>query len=189
MAAPFHSPTLVKRRLTPAKLASALRIVASLTPSSRATVMAASAFCTLCSPGIGRRMPSMRVSRARAAVGEHHVEMRRAFGEADIDRADIGLRREAIGDEAAIRDAADHGLHLGMIEAENRETVERHVLDEALEGVAHLVEGAVDNPDDRDRRWSRPRPWPAGAGRCRRFHRPPPPPIRRRRAAHWCHRH
>ena len=39
------------------------------TPSSRATAMAASAFCTLCSPGMGRRMPSSRVSRSLAAVG------------------------------------------------------------------------------------------------------------------------
>ena len=77
------------------------------------------------------------------AVGEDHVEMRGAFGEADIDRAYVGLRRETIGDEPAVDDTPDHRLHFGMIDAKHRKTVERHVLDETLEGVAHLVEGAV----------------------------------------------
>ena len=38
----------------------------------------------------------------------------------------------------------DHRLHFGMIEAQHGKAVERHILDKALEGVAHGVEGAVE---------------------------------------------
>ena len=69
--------------------------------------------------------------------------MRRAFGEIDIDGAHVGLRAEAVGDQTAILDAADHRLHFGMIETHHGEAVERHMLDEALERVAHALEGAV----------------------------------------------
>ena len=50
---PFHSPVRVKRRLTPPKLASALRIASSLMPSSCATAIAAVALSALWRPGIG----------------------------------------------------------------------------------------------------------------------------------------
>ena len=50
---PSTSPTLVKRRLTPPNLAKPLRIASSVIFSSSATATAASAFWTLCRPGIG----------------------------------------------------------------------------------------------------------------------------------------
>ncbi len=49
----------------------------------------------------------------------------------------IGLRVLAIGDDAAILDAADHRLHHRMIDAHHRETVERNVLDEIAERLLH----------------------------------------------------
>jgi hypothetical protein len=49
----------------------------------------------------------------------------------------------AVGDDAAILDVADQRLHLGMVGAHHPETVERHILDELAERLAHLVEGAV----------------------------------------------
>ena len=84
-----------------------------------------------------------RVSRALAAVGEDAHRMRRAFGEAHIDGAGIGLGGEAIGDDAPVGDAAHHRLNFGMIQAQHGKTVEGHILDKALEGVAHGFEGAV----------------------------------------------
>ena len=79
-----------------------VRMAASGTPSSRATAMAASAFWTLCSPGMGSDKIRERGFRARAPVAEHGVEMRRAFGKADIGGAHIGLRAEAVGDDAPV---------------------------------------------------------------------------------------
>jgi hypothetical protein len=58
MVTPFHTPTRVKRRRTPSNCASASRMLMSGMPSSFATAMAASEFCTLCSPGIGNVRPA-----------------------------------------------------------------------------------------------------------------------------------
>ena len=76
----------------------------------------------------------------------------------DIDRADIGLRGEAVGDDPAIRHARNHRLDLGMIDAERCKAIERYVLDKAVERRLHAVEGAemvemlrIDIGDDRDR--------------------------------------
>ncbi len=52
----------------------------------------------------------------------------------------IGLRVLAIGNDAAILDAADHRLHDGMIDAHHREAVERDVLDEIAERLLHGLE-------------------------------------------------
>ncbi len=69
------------------------------------------------------------------------MSSRRDKGE--IGGADVGLRRETVSDDPAVLYAPNHGLYLRMVEAEHREAVERDVLDEALEGVAHPVERAV----------------------------------------------
>jgi hypothetical protein len=55
----------------------------------------------------------------------------------------VRLRVFAIGDDAPVLDAADHGLHFRMIEAHHGEAVEGHVLDELPERGAHRVEIAV----------------------------------------------
>ena len=53
MVTPFHSPARVKRRLTPPKPASALRIASSGIFSSCATATAEVALSALWRPGIG----------------------------------------------------------------------------------------------------------------------------------------
>ncbi len=64
------------------------------------------------------------------AVAEQHGEALRAAGIVEIDQADVGLRIFAVGDDAAVGDAADQALHDRMVGAHHREAVERHVLDE-----------------------------------------------------------
>src|SRR5215218_5452736 len=109
---PFHSPVLVKRRLTPPKPAIALRIASSDTPSSRAT-----------------------------AIAERNLELRSAPHRGQVDEAHIGLRILAIGDDAPVLDLADESLHHGMIDAHHGEAIERQVLDEMAERVLHRFEG------------------------------------------------
>ena len=91
------------------------------------------------------------------AVAEHHREARLAVGMIEIDEPHVGLRVLAIGDDAAVLDAADELLHHRMVGAHHRETVERHVLDEGAERVLHRVEGleviemlGIDIGDDGD---------------------------------------
>ena len=112
---------------------------------------------------------------ARAAVADHDAELGLPAARIDIHEAHIGLRVLAIGDDAAVLDAADEVLHGRMVDAHHREAVERDVVDEGAEGVLDGVEGAemvemlgVDVGDDGDVRR-------AASGRCRRI-RPPPPP-------------
>ena len=62
------------------------------------------------------------------------VERRAARSSTTFDRADVGLRAEAVGDDAAVGDRGDQRLHLGMVDAQHGEAVERHVLDELVEG-------------------------------------------------------
>ena len=130
---PFHSPVRVKRRFTPPKPASALRMRSSATPSSCATAIAAVALSALCRPGIGSASSSISCAVVAGAVAEHDREARRAVGMIEIDEPHVGLRILAVGDDAAILDAADQLLHDRMIGAHHREAVERHVLDESAE--------------------------------------------------------
>ncbi len=55
----------------------------------------------------------------------------------------VSVGAQAVSDDAAIGDAGDQGLHLGMVEAHYGKAIERNVLDEAHEGVAQRVEGTV----------------------------------------------
>ena len=75
----------------------------------------------------------------------------------EIDQAHVGLRVLAVGDDAAVLDAADERLHDRMVDAHHGEAVERHVLDEVPEGLLDGLEGlevvemlGVDVGDDRD---------------------------------------
>ena len=60
---------------------------------------------------------------AGLAVADHHAEARAAAGEVDVDEPHVGLRGLAIGDDAAVLDAADQLLHRRMVEAHHREAV------------------------------------------------------------------
>ncbi len=84
-----------------------------------------------------------RGRRAGLAVADHHVEQRDRAIRAHIGEAHVGLRVLAIGDDAAVLDAAHQRLHFGMVDAHHAEAVERHVLDEVAECLAHAIEGAV----------------------------------------------
>ena len=91
------------------------------------------------------------------AVAEHHLEFRAAAHRHEIDQPRIGLRIFAIGDDAAILDLADDGLHHRMVDAHHGKTVERHVLDEIAERLLHRLEGlevvemlGIDIGDDGD---------------------------------------
>jgi hypothetical protein len=66
-------------------------IASSLTPSSRATAMAASALDTLCQPGIGQPQP---LDRARLAVArlDADVELGAQLVHVDAQRAHLRLR-------------------------------------------------------------------------------------------------
>ena len=77
------------------------------------------------------------------AVLDRDVEVGAAAVEPEVDGAHVGVGADAVGDDAAVGDARDQRLHLGMVGAQHGEAVERDVLDEAHEGVAQRVEGAV----------------------------------------------
>src|SRR5215475_451598 len=71
MAIPFQLPVFWKRRLTPANVAIAARMVASGIPASLAAAMAAKAFKALCCPGIGikQRRLTLDAHRAQHEIG------------------------------------------------------------------------------------------------------------------------
>ena len=68
------------------------------------------------------------------AAGRAITDQRRkssdAAGEVDVHKAHIGLRILAVGQNAAVFDLADKFLHGRMIEAHDRETIERQVSDQ-----------------------------------------------------------
>ena len=138
-------PVRVKRRLTPPKPASARRRTSSEIDSSRATAIAASAFCTLCRPAHGEPQALDPVADQPAhPIAQLDVELGALRIEARLERAHVRLRAEAVGDQAAVGDPAEQRLHLRMIDAQRGEAVERDVLDEGLERGAHGVEVAVE---------------------------------------------
>ena len=47
---------------------------------------------------------------------DHDVEIGAAAIELEVDGAHVGLGAEAVGDDAAVGDARDQRLHLGMVE-------------------------------------------------------------------------
>ena len=96
---------------------------------------------------------------AGGALGDDGVEFAAALTGPDVDRADIGLRAEAVGDDAPLGQLGDHPLHDRMVDAQHGKAVERDVADKALEPclqrgeIAVIVEMlGVDVGDDRDRR-------------------------------------
>ena len=119
-AVPF--PVRVKRRLTPPKLAIALRITSIGAPSSCATAIAAVALRALWRPGIGSARSSMKVARpvARSRISTENRVIRRR------GRRREGARRPrilAVGQNPAVLDPPDQLLHRRMIEAHDREAV------------------------------------------------------------------
>jgi hypothetical protein len=77
------------------------------------------------------------------AVAHADVEPVAARERNDVLAPDIGKRREAVGDDAAVLEARDDRLHLGMVDAKDSGAVEGDVLDELDEGVLHRIEASV----------------------------------------------
>ena len=78
-------------------------------------------------------------------------------GKVDVEKARVGLRILAIGQDAAVLDAPDQLLHRRMIEAHDGEAVKRQVLDQGEKRVLDGVEGlemvevlGIDVGHDRD---------------------------------------
>ena len=154
-AVPF--PVRVKRRLTPPKLAIALRMTSIGAPSSCATVIAAVALSALCRPGIGSARSSMKVARPVARSRIRTENRVTPAGEVDVEKAHVGLRILAVGQHAAVLDPPDQLLHRRMVEAHDGEAVEREVLDQGEKGLLDGVEGlevvevlGIDIGDDGD---------------------------------------
>ena len=92
------------------------------------------------------------------AFADHRVEAVAAGERDDILAPDVGLGGKAIGHHAAIAHLGDHRLDFGVIDAQHRAAIERHVFDEFDEGLLDRFEIAVvievfriDVGDDRDR--------------------------------------
>ena len=157
MTAPFHSPTRVKRRLTPPNPASAVADDLGLDPERVRD-----------RDGRGRvqRIVAARhrqgelvdlVCAFSIAITEEDGELRLAVEMIEINEANVGLRIFAICQNAAIFEFPDHCLNHGVIGAHHRKAVEGYVLDEAAECVLHGLECAevvemlgVDVGDDGD---------------------------------------
>lgn len=83
-----------------------------------------------------------RAGRA-VAIADDCLEPIAAGMRRDVHAPHIGARRKAIGHDPPVTDARDDRLHFGMIEAQQRRTVEGHVLDELDERRLHLLERAI----------------------------------------------
>ena len=94
-----------------------------------------------------------------AAVADDDIVLRAIAAQPDIDRANIGLRAEAISDDAAFGEARNQALHDGMIDAENVEAIKRYAAGIIFKALLQGFEAAVmvemfrvDIGDDCDRR-------------------------------------
>jgi hypothetical protein len=81
------------------------------------------------------------VRGATGSFTEQHREQGRSAGMRYVDKAHVGLRVLAVGDDAVILDAAYQILHNGMIDAHHREAIERHVLDKGAKRILNGIEG------------------------------------------------
>ena len=77
------------------------------------------------------------------AIGHHDIKTNTVAVRIQVDAADVGLGTKSVGNNLAVRDARDHGLHLGMVDAERGKAVEGNVLDKGVESVAQPIESAV----------------------------------------------
>ena len=84
----------------------------------------------------------IKIDGVTTEITDSHAAIAAGIG-AHIDAADVGLERKAVGHHAAIAYLADHRLHFGMVDAQDRRAVEGDVVDEFDEGVFHPVEIAV----------------------------------------------
>ena len=99
----------------------------------------------------------MKVALARRPITDQRRKSSDAAGKVDVHEAHVGLRILAVGQNSAVFDLADEFLHGRMIEAHDREAIERQVSDQRQKGVLDGVEGlevvevlGIDVGDDGD---------------------------------------
>src|SRR6266481_4064860 len=103
-----------------------------------------------------RGMEELENAEVVAFVGQAKFAAK-AF-ELDVADDKVGLAGSPVGDDRAL-DVGDDGLHVGLIEAQNRRAVKRHAIDELDEGTLNVFQRgvliemlAVDRRYDRDHR-------------------------------------
>src|SRR3546814_11945639 len=105
-------------------------------------------YTTLCRSVLAVHRQQQALQPALAAVqpvGDHRGEAGTGGGDLDVDAPHVGLRAEAVGDDPAVGDPRDPGLHRRVVQAPRGEDVERDLL---VEGFA----GLLPRPDDADRK-------------------------------------
>ena len=90
-----------------------------------------------------RQFDALDPAERAIPLAQRHVEAIAARNRRHVLAANVGLCGETVSHHAAVAHFGDHRLHFGVIDAEQRAAVERHVLDEFDEGVLHLVERTV----------------------------------------------
>jgi len=166
---PFQTPVRVKRRRTPPKPDSALRISASEMPRSCATANCGRALSAIVAPRHRQHQVFDGVDIVAGAVAKRDRENANCPFACSSPIRRTSAAGFPVRHDAAILEAADHGLHHLMVGAHHREAIEGNILNEGLEGGLHRIEGlevievlGIHIGDDGD-------VGPAASGRCRRF--------------------
>ena len=99
----------------------------------------------------------MKVARPVARSRINDRKPGEPAGQVDVEKARVGLRILAVGQNPPVLDPPDQLLHRGMIEAHDGEAVKRQILDQGEKGLLDRVEGlevvevlGIDVGDDRD---------------------------------------
>src|SRR5262245_51697622 len=79
----------------------------------------------------------------RQRVGYDNVVSCTVRTQSNVDRSDVGLRAEAVGQNSTVRQFRDDFLHNRMVEAQRGETIEWDIPDKLLERLAQRVEVSV----------------------------------------------
>src|SRR5713101_3390054 len=87
-----------------------------------------------------RRMKELENAEVVAFVGQAKFAAQ-AF-ELDVADDEIGLAGSAVGNNRALY-ARDHGLHVRLVQAQNRRAVKRHAIDELYEGILNVFQRGI----------------------------------------------
>src|ERR1700730_1008761 len=86
------------------------------------------------------RMEELEYAEVVAFVGQAKFTAE-AF-ELDVGDDEIGLTRSAVGDDRALH-VWNNGLHVGLVNAQNRRAVKGHAIDELHEGILNIFERGI----------------------------------------------
>src|SRR5712671_5052396 len=87
-----------------------------------------------------RRMEELENAEVIAFVGQ--AKFAAQSFELDVADDEIGLAGRAVSDDGALY-AGNDGLHVGLVEAENRRAIKGHAIDELHEGVLNVFERGI----------------------------------------------